>query len=216
MKQFRIWDGDKRAIYLLVHEGTKYAHMLHVPTLQRLKMPVLQFASQLREGAAEEIPISPGLVSRIESARKKIDGLVDNPMRYSNLFVEETLAAIREDRIAKVEPAEGAEVAEDTSAVNGVKREEPTIQKVKERPAGRGGGQSDFTYELGADLAPPEDAKSGAYIRSLLLLGKSAEEILKLVHKHFADSTAKSSDVSWNKGKLREKGIAIPGEEKRK
>lgn len=53
----------------------------------------------------------------------------------------------------------------------------------------------------------PKKPGSGARIREMLLKGMESEEILKVIHKEFPDSTAKSSDVSWNRGKLRKDGL---------
>jgi len=67
-----------------------------------------------------------------------------------------------------------------------------------------------LTIKLPANLKPPTGTTSGCYIRSLVMLGKPTDEILELVHKHFKGSTAKGSDVSWNRAKLRAAGKKMP------
>lgn len=68
-----------------------------------------------------------------------------------------------------------------------------------------------LTAKLGAANAPGECATAGCYIRSLVMTGDLTNEaILKLVHKHFKDSTAKGSDISWNRAKLRAEGKKVP------
>jgi hypothetical protein len=67
-----------------------------------------------------------------------------------------------------------------------------------------------LTVKLPANLKPAEDVTCGCYIRSLIVAGKSAGEILELVHKHFKGSTAKPSDVSWNRSKLKAAHVKVP------
>ena len=67
-----------------------------------------------------------------------------------------------------------------------------------------------LTGDLGAGNAPGADMTSGCYIRSLVMKRVGTEDILKLVHKHFKDSTAKGSDVSWNRAKLKAAGKKVP------
>ena len=85
-------------------------------------------------------------------------------------------------------------------------------KSTKAKTNGHGGGRvaGDLLYDLPKNLMPPAEAKSGAYIRSLIMLGKSTEEIVELVKKHFKGSTAKGSDVSWNRAKLRAAGKKVP------
>jgi len=71
-----------------------------------------------------------------------------------------------------------------------------------------------LTITLPANLKPPADTTCGCYIRSLLVAGKGTEEILALVHKHYRGSTAKGSDISWNRAKLRAAGKKLPGARK--
>lgn len=50
---------------------------------------------------------------------------------------------------------------------------------------------------------------SGAYIRSLLVEGRSTEEILEAVRRRFPASRAGPGDVSWNRNRLRREGVAV-------
>ncbi len=68
-----------------------------------------------------------------------------------------------------------------------------------------------LTVDLGANLVPADGVTCGCYIRSLVMMGKSTEEILALVGKHFPKSTAKGSDVSWTRARLRAAGKKLPG-----
>jgi len=63
---------------------------------------------------------------------------------------------------------------------------------------------------------PAEDTKCGAYIRQLVMVPAEDDasvcrfttpEIVALARYHFKDSTAATSDVSWNRGKLKKDGI---------
>ena len=67
-----------------------------------------------------------------------------------------------------------------------------------------------LTVELSDNLKPGADVTCGCYIRSLVMKGKGTDEILKLVGKHYPDSTAKGSDVSWNRAKLKAAGKKVP------
>lgn len=60
---------------------------------------------------------------------------------------------------------------------------------------------------------PAADMKCGTYIRSMIMAGKTTPVILEQVAKHYPDSSAKASDVSWNKGKLKAAGKKIPAAE---
>ncbi|MFI5387593.1 MAG: hypothetical protein ACHQ50_15910 [Fimbriimonadales bacterium] len=73
-----------------------------------------------------------------------------------------------------------------------------------------------LTVSLPPNLKPVEGTTCGAYIRSLLVMGKATEDILVLVRKHFPESKAKNSDVSWNRGRLKAVGKTIPGASKAK
>jgi hypothetical protein len=46
----------------------------------------------------------------------------------------------------------------------------------------------------------------GAYIQGLLIHGKSTEEILLAVAKHFPDAQTTRNSVSWYRSKLRTSG----------
>lgn len=62
--------------------------------------------------------------------------------------------------------------------------------------------------QLKAGKAPDT---SGALIRARLVEGKmSAAEIVAEVHKRFKDSSAKASDVYWNRGRLKKEGVKVP------
>ena len=87
------------------------------------------------------------------------------------------------------------------------KRKAPAKRKAKAK-AKR--GPAVLTVDLPPNLVPGEGTTCGAYIRSLLMIGKGTDEILGLVRKHYPESTAKGSDVSWNRRKLRDAGKAIP------
>ena len=66
-------------------------------------------------------------------------------------------------------------------------------------------------FEELSSNAPKADMTCGCYIRSLLMKGgKDTAAILELVKKHYPDSSAKASDVSWNKGKLKAAGKKVP------
>lgn len=64
--------------------------------------------------------------------------------------------------------------------------------------------------ELGAGGKPTADMTCGSYIRSLIMAGTATDKILSKVKTHYPDSSAKASDVSWNKGKLKAAGKKIP------
>src|SRR3954466_13288880 len=52
---------------------------------------------------------------------------------------------------------------------------------------------------------------SGELIRARLVEGKStAATIVAEVHKRFKDSSAKPSDVYWNRGRLKKEGVKVP------
>jgi hypothetical protein len=68
-----------------------------------------------------------------------------------------------------------------------------------------------LTATLPTYLKPPADMICGIFIRSLIVAGKSTAEILELVHMHFKGNTAKGSDISWNRAKLRATGRKLPG-----
>lgn len=54
---------------------------------------------------------------------------------------------------------------------------------------------------------------SGELIRARLVEGRlSTEDIIKEVHKRFKGSTAKASDVYWQRGRLKKEGIALKKE----
>ncbi len=58
---------------------------------------------------------------------------------------------------------------------------------------------------------PPADTTCGCYIRSLVMRGTDTNaDILKLVKKHYPESTAKGSDISWNRAKLKGAGKKVP------
>lgn len=57
-----------------------------------------------------------------------------------------------------------------------------------------------------ANQPRPPGKGSGFRIREMLLAGKSTEDILKIIHQEFPQSRATSSDVSWNRAKLRDQG----------
>lgn len=61
-------------VLLMVTEGRRYAELLHVPTLSRLRLPLEQVAQQLRSGIGAEVPIARGLISRIEQRRRGARG----------------------------------------------------------------------------------------------------------------------------------------------
>jgi hypothetical protein len=62
----------------------------------------------------------------------------------------------------------------------------------------------------GAKVAGPKKPGSGMRIRELLMKRVGTDEILKIIHKEFPGSKAKSSDVAWNKGKLKADGVKVP------
>lgn len=54
---------------------------------------------------------------------------------------------------------------------------------------------------------------SGELIRARLVEGRlSTEDIIKEVHKRFKGSTAKASDVYWQRGRLKKEGITLKKE----
>jgi hypothetical protein len=95
VRQLRVWVDDGFRVCLLVSEGVRKAHLLYVPTLEHVEMPLSELARQLRVGVAGDVPIARGLVGRIEEKRRHWRAL---NYRFSEVFVREALDAIRSER----------------------------------------------------------------------------------------------------------------------
>lgn len=100
MRQLLIWLDDAAVgcgarVVLEVSQGRDYAHLLHVPTLSHVKMPLRELEDQVRRGMAREVPIWRGVVRRIDQRRRDFDRY---GFRYPGAFVKEALEAIRADR----------------------------------------------------------------------------------------------------------------------
>lgn len=85
-------------------------------------------------------------------------------------------------------------------------------KKAAKKPAGeRKPRASAPLYEELATSQPKSGMTCGCYIRSLLMKGgKTTETIIELVKKYFPESSAKNSDVSWNRGRLKAAGKKLP------
>lgn len=104
MKTLRLFVEDGSRVCLLVSEGVRYAHLLHVPSLAHLKMDHDEFLRQGRTGLAVEVEPSRGLITRILESRSRALGSTP-PRRFSDAFVQEVLAVLRgEKAVAQVEP----------------------------------------------------------------------------------------------------------------
>lgn len=110
---------------------------------------------------------------------------------------------------------QGAEAKEDSSEGSN-STEEATMAKKKKVAKKKVKGDrkprvsAPLYGELGAGSKPAADMTCGCYIRSLIMAGTSTDKILAKVKTHYPDSSAKASDVSWNKGKLKAAGKKIP------
>lgn len=102
MRQLRVWLDDKAMgngfhVVLEVSRGTKYVHLLHVPTLTRIQMPLDELARQERRGVATEQPITRGLLGRIEARMRQARR---HKEQFPEAFCNEVLAAIRQEKEA--------------------------------------------------------------------------------------------------------------------
>lgn len=115
-----------------------------------------------------------------------------------------------ERKLAKLGvPVPSQEKVEEHTMV--AKAKKSTKKATKKTGAKKAPGKvGELTCPLPANLSPPEGTKSGTYIRSLIMKGLSTDDILTHVHKHFKGSTAKPSDVSWNRARLRDGGKTPP------
>jgi hypothetical protein len=94
-------------------------------------------------------------------------------------------------------PAASDRVKKAAKRPKAASRERPATIAPGTRPNPKNGGSAGFGTGRG----------SGYRIRELLLQKKSCDEILAVIHKEFPQSTAKPSDVSWNKRKLEQQGM---------
>jgi hypothetical protein len=97
VRALRVWHDDAFRICILISEGVKKAHLLYVPTLDHVEMPLDELARQLRTGVAGDVPITRGLIGRIEAKRRELRA---RGARFSEAFVKEALDAIRADKVA--------------------------------------------------------------------------------------------------------------------
>ena len=97
MRQLRLWIDDPQAgcgarVVLEVSQGRAFAHLLHVPTLSHVKLPLREVERQLRDGIGAELPLRRGVIGRIDGKRRDFDRY---GFRYPAVFVREALAAAR-------------------------------------------------------------------------------------------------------------------------
>ncbi len=97
MRQLRLWIDDERVgcgqrIFLEVSRGRDYAHLLYVPTLSHVRLPLREVEDQLRRCVASEIPIARGVIGRIADRRRQAERY---HLRYPEAFVQDALAALR-------------------------------------------------------------------------------------------------------------------------
>jgi len=110
--------------------------------------------------------------------------------------------------------ADGAAAAsdnsqEDTTMATKTKKAAKKAAKAKKAPTPR--KVAPLFIELTGNGKPPADTTCGCYIRSLVMRGDTTNaDILKLVAKHYPESTAKGSDISWNRAKLGAAGKKVP------
>lgn len=123
-----------------------------------------------------------------------------NPVETATGAKVNPTAAITEDSSEGSKTQEEATMATKKKAVKKAKK---TKTERKPRVA------APLFSELNGNK-PNVDMNCGAYIRSMVMAGKSTDTILEQVGKHYPDSKAKASDVSWNKGKLKAAGKKIP------
>jgi hypothetical protein len=102
------------------------------------------------------------------------------------------------------------------ATVKTAKKTTPAVtDAAAERPTARSPLTRKEATELAATAPRPEDERSGAYIRALLLTPAeddsgacrfTAAQIVGLVRFHFKHSSAGTSDVNWNRNWLRKHG----------
>lgn len=96
-------EGGERG-YLRVSEGNKMVHLLHVPTLEYLKLSI-EDVGRFQKGDSR--PVHPDLAGRLHD---KAVFYEMNKMRYSRVLVSEALVKLGEQPLRfkdEVEPAEG-------------------------------------------------------------------------------------------------------------
>lgn len=115
--------------------------------------------------------------------------------------------ADNQSEVANPVSPEGAGTTENDMAT----KKKATKKKAAKSKGERKPRASAPLYEELNTSAPKSDMTCGCYIRSLLMRGKhTTEDILGLVKKHYPESSAKGSDVSWNRQKLRNAGKRVP------
>lgn len=128
-----------------------------------------------------------------------------NPVPTADGAKDETKAAITET----AGPTEGTETMEGPMATT-----KKTAKKTAKKKAVKADRKPRVKAALFEDLngtTPKADQNCGSYIRSLLMAGKlDTDGILAKVKQHYPDSSAKGSDVSWNRQKLRTEGKKVP------
>jgi len=83
---------------------------------------------------------------------------------------------------------------------------EEQIMAAKKKLAGASNGNGKGVKKSSG----PKKPGSGSRIRELILKATPTEKILSIIRKEFPGSKAKASDVSWNRGKLKNDGVKIP------
>jgi hypothetical protein len=114
-------------------------------------------------------------------------------------------------------PSEGTDQpTEGQMATKSKKSKKPAVKKSAKKAGERKPRVAAPLFEELSTSAPKANMTCGCYIRSLLMKGgknATTAAILDLVKKHYPDSSAKASDVSWNRQKLRNDGKKLPAAE---
>jgi hypothetical protein len=77
--------------YLWVSEGNRIAHLLYIPTLEYVKIPVTEVQRQKAIGRATERPVQPDLAKIIHAKAHQWDDL---EKRFSRILVNEALGKL--------------------------------------------------------------------------------------------------------------------------
>ncbi len=171
---------------------------------QRVIMRLLDYGKRLEvqsQPKSEELRLAKEREAAKQKATEDYLSATDEPQRKA------AMARLKELGVSvpsQTQVEDHNMVAKRKTAKKGGRK--PAAKKEKGTPR----AAAALTYDLPKNLSPPADAKSGAYIRSLIMLGKGTEDILKLVKQHFKGSTAKGSDVSWNRAYLKDHGKKVP------
>lgn len=102
MRCLRLFLDDPRLgtgfhVLFEIRQGRALSHLLHLPSLSHLELPLRAIEEQLRAGAGREVPVSRGLVGRLLLQRRAFDHY---RFRYPAAFVREALDAARAWRAA--------------------------------------------------------------------------------------------------------------------